>query len=455
MKNAKLPYFHDAPIGKIYAEEAKASPPAVLGPKDGVIKDTITTPDQQHGAARHQARQGLEATRPRPSTRRSANPRRGRSPGAARTARGALGQPTASASPGRRSPAGRVRAPVTGAPGSCPTPPGAGSTSGRHGGTAPDDGKAPAVGPDPPSGAGTDARAVPSAGSVPSGTAGFRTHVRQAAARAARYRTELRTERREGARPVHAPPAPTRPQPPREGLPPWQRRPPHRVPTPRRPAGSGAASNGTGWRSRLYRFDTKASPYAYIAPFFLVFAAFGLFPLIYTGWLSLHQVELTAATGPSGSASTTTRGSVDDEFFWKALRNTFTIGVISTVPQLLMALGLAHLLNYKLRAPQLLPGRDARAVRDLDRRRRAGLRPALRPRLRHDQLGACTSSASTTSTGSNGKWPSQIAISIDRDLALDRLQRADLPGRDAGRARRPVRGGGAGRGHRAGGSSST
>lgn len=38
-----------------------------------------------------------------------------------------------------------------------------------------------------------------------------------------------------------------------------------------------------------------------------------------------------------------------DDFFWTALRNTFTIGVVSTVPQLLMALGLAHLLNYKLR----------------------------------------------------------------------------------------------------------
>lgn len=40
----------------------------------------------------------------------------------------------------------------------------------------------------------------------------------------------------------------------------------------------------------------------------------------------------------------------EDEFFWKALRNTFTIGVISTVPQLMMALGIAHLLNYRLRA---------------------------------------------------------------------------------------------------------
>ncbi|MGA5582993.1 ABC transporter substrate-binding protein [Streptomyces thermodiastaticus] len=41
VKNAKLPYFNDAPIGQIYAEEAKSIPEAVLGPKDGIIKDTI------------------------------------------------------------------------------------------------------------------------------------------------------------------------------------------------------------------------------------------------------------------------------------------------------------------------------------------------------------------------------------------------------------------------------
>ncbi|GGY96320.1 extracellular solute-binding protein [Streptomyces nitrosporeus] len=43
VKEAKLPYFNDAPIGEIYAEESQVIPAAVLGPKDGVIKDTIST----------------------------------------------------------------------------------------------------------------------------------------------------------------------------------------------------------------------------------------------------------------------------------------------------------------------------------------------------------------------------------------------------------------------------
>ncbi|MFG1805959.1 carbohydrate ABC transporter permease [Streptomyces sp. NPDC049040] len=106
-------------------------------------------------------------------------------------------------------------------------------------------------------------------------------------------------------------------------------------------------SRPPGWRARLYRFDTKASPYAYVAPFFIVFAAFGLFPLIYTGYLSFNQVELGNPAKWVGFDNYTTLW--DSPFFWKALRNTFTLGVISTVPQLLMALGLAHLLNYKMR----------------------------------------------------------------------------------------------------------
>jgi cellobiose transport system substrate-binding protein len=43
VKNATLAYFNNAPIGQIYADEAKTIPEAVLGPKDATIKDTIST----------------------------------------------------------------------------------------------------------------------------------------------------------------------------------------------------------------------------------------------------------------------------------------------------------------------------------------------------------------------------------------------------------------------------
>ncbi|MET4658770.1 cellobiose transport system permease protein [Streptomyces sp. PvP037] len=98
----------------------------------------------------------------------------------------------------------------------------------------------------------------------------------------------------------------------------------------------------------------KMSPYAYIAPFFTLFAAFGLFPLIYTAFVSLYRVELQTPGDMEWRGLDNYTALFTDDFFWTSLRNTFTIGVISTVPQLVMALGLAHLLNYRLRARTFL-----------------------------------------------------------------------------------------------------
>ncbi|MFG2384835.1 carbohydrate ABC transporter permease [Streptomyces avermitilis] len=102
--------------------------------------------------------------------------------------------------------------------------------------------------------------------------------------------------------------------------------------------------------SRRWQRDIRWSPYAFVSPFFLLFLAFGLFPLIYTGWASLHQVELTAPTDMEWVGLRNYTRIFDDDFFWNAAKNTLTIGIIATVPQLLMAMGLAHILNYKLRA---------------------------------------------------------------------------------------------------------
>ncbi|MDT0396780.1 MULTISPECIES: carbohydrate ABC transporter permease [Streptomyces] len=102
--------------------------------------------------------------------------------------------------------------------------------------------------------------------------------------------------------------------------------------------------------SRRWQRDARWSPYAFVTPFFLLFAAFGLFPLLWTGWASLHQVELTAPTDMEWVGLRNYTRIFDDDFFWNAAKNTLTIGIISTVPQLMMAMGIAHILNYKLRA---------------------------------------------------------------------------------------------------------
>jgi cellobiose transport system permease protein len=98
---------------------------------------------------------------------------------------------------------------------------------------------------------------------------------------------------------------------------------------------------GRRQRSFWHRVDVKVSPYLYIAPFFVIFATFGLFPLAYTGYVSLTgwRNDRPGSEGTFvGFANYLTLWH--DQFFWNALRNTIGIGLLSTVPQLLLALGI-------------------------------------------------------------------------------------------------------------------
>ena len=104
-----------------------------------------------------------------------------------------------------------------------------------------------------------------------------------------------------------------------------------------------------GLRSLLHRLDGRASPYLYVAPFFVVFGVFGLFPLGYTAYVSLtDRTLLDPDTSFVGLDNFSTL--IHDSYFWNAVENTFGIWLISTIPQLVIALGLAHLLNTRLRA---------------------------------------------------------------------------------------------------------
>lgn len=100
-----------------------------------------------------------------------------------------------------------------------------------------------------------------------------------------------------------------------------------------------------GLRSRL---DLVGSPYLFVAPFFVIFAVFGLFPLLYTAWVSLHDWDLAGDAGFVGLANYADLFADPD--FWNAVVNTLGMFVLATVPQLLLALVVASLLNQRLRA---------------------------------------------------------------------------------------------------------
>jgi len=102
-------------------------------------------------------------------------------------------------------------------------------------------------------------------------------------------------------------------------------------------------------RNRLNAWDVKFSPYLYVAPFFVIFAIVGLFPLVYTAWVSLHKWHLIGGEGPFVGL-----GNYQDvlasPLFWTGLRNTFSIFLLSSVPQVIIALCLAALLDQNLRS---------------------------------------------------------------------------------------------------------
>ncbi|HEU4424016.1 MAG TPA: sugar ABC transporter permease [Pilimelia sp.] len=93
----------------------------------------------------------------------------------------------------------------------------------------------------------------------------------------------------------------------------------------------------------------KLSPYVYIAPFFIIFAVFGAYPLAYTAWVSLHDWDILADEHPYVGFQNYT-DLLKDGDFWHSVVNTMGIFVIATVPQLLLALWIANLLNRGLRA---------------------------------------------------------------------------------------------------------
>lgn len=90
-------------------------------------------------------------------------------------------------------------------------------------------------------------------------------------------------------------------------------------------------------------FGERSAPYGYIAPFFVIFAIFGLFPLLYNFYISFfdwNPIGLQTFIGFKNFVRLW-----EDPRFWNATLNTIGIWLFSTIPQLLVALGLSHLLN--------------------------------------------------------------------------------------------------------------
>ena len=110
-----------------------------------------------------------------------------------------------------------------------------------------------------------------------------------------------------------------------------------------------APKSGLTTRQRLSNWDFKYAPYLYVSPFFIMFAIVGVFPIIFTGVISFMDWDLVRNSGVFVGFDQY-KWILEQPHFWTALRNTFSIFLLSTVPQLLLALFIAANLDRNIRA---------------------------------------------------------------------------------------------------------
>lgn len=99
----------------------------------------------------------------------------------------------------------------------------------------------------------------------------------------------------------------------------------------------------TGVLATLFQYRVA---YVYILPFFVLFAIFGLFPIVSGFYISFFRWDGISEMHFIGIDNYL--NMFKDPLFWKALSNTVLIGIIAHIPILLGGLSLAYILNLKL-----------------------------------------------------------------------------------------------------------
>mgnify|MGYP000147244789 CR=1 FL=1 len=95
-------------------------------------------------------------------------------------------------------------------------------------------------------------------------------------------------------------------------------------------------------KSELYNGEGRMAFMA-LSPFYLLFLSFGLFPIGYSIYIAFFDWDLLGEHTFTGIKNF--QNLLADERFWMAFRNTISIWLLSSVPQLIAALGLATILN--------------------------------------------------------------------------------------------------------------
>jgi multiple sugar transport system permease protein len=87
-------------------------------------------------------------------------------------------------------------------------------------------------------------------------------------------------------------------------------------------------------------------PYVLLLPFLLLFLVFGLFPLMFSLYLAFQSWEPTSGLGAMDYVGLSNFAfALQDEWFWKSLKNTLWLALAAGLPQHLVAVPLAVALN--------------------------------------------------------------------------------------------------------------
>ncbi|MBB6097275.1 multiple sugar transport system permease protein [Deinobacterium chartae] len=94
----------------------------------------------------------------------------------------------------------------------------------------------------------------------------------------------------------------------------------------------------------------RLAPYLFISPFFILFIGFGLFPIVFSAYLSFHEWAPASGLGNMRFVGLENyHFNLTDPWFWKSLANTAWLAVASGLPQHLIAIPLAFALHTGFR----------------------------------------------------------------------------------------------------------
>jgi multiple sugar transport system permease protein len=101
---------------------------------------------------------------------------------------------------------------------------------------------------------------------------------------------------------------------------------------------------------QMLRLSPRWAPYVLISPFLLLFAVFGVFPLLFSLHLAFQSWEPTSGLNSMEFVGLDNFAfALQDEWFWKSLKNTLWLAVVSGAPQHLVAIPLAVFIHVSFK----------------------------------------------------------------------------------------------------------